>query len=529
MKTDKLQDALTEIDEELIAEAGRKEKKRSLRAVILSAAAACVLLAGGLITAKMWSPLSAKNGTEREKKRETEVAETNTDKIETETVKETKETKGASEKEGKVKAKGTALRTAVYPSTAKNVSSEEYIGKNGIFDNEAYEKDREAWEAVWKRQMEESRELPELLNGFYQKILAGTFSEYAGENTICSPANLYLALSMLAEVTDGESRTEILEVLGASDIVSLRDTASKLWDSNYVDNGELVTLLANAVFLKEDLPVSEDALKTLAEEYFADIYAGDPTDAGYAKCLQDWLNEKTGGQLRDTVKDVRMDPEMYASLVSTIYFRGKWQYPFNPADTEKMTFHGVKADEQAEFMYRYSTGAFYYFDHFSAICLEFSGGDYMWLILPDEGYTPEEIAAEPDLLWLLSKGLYSDEHRSWTQIRLHVPKFDITSDIDEAPVLKKLGMKSVFESDSADFSPLLPETDDVFLSKVQHSARVVIDEEGCTATAFTLEDFSGSGMPEEEIEFTLDRPFLYAVTSYTGANLFTGSVNDITE
>ena len=55
--------------------------------------------------------------------------------------------------------------------------------------------------------------------------------------------------------------------------------------------------------------------------------------------------------------------------------------------------------------------------------------------------------------------------------------------------------------------------------------RVAVDEEGVTAAAYTVMAMSGSGMPpEDEMDFTVDRPFLFAITSDDGLPLFVGSV-----
>ena len=153
----------------------------------------------------------------------------------------------------------------------------------------------------------------------------------------------------------------------------------------------------------------------------------------------------------------------------------------------------------------------------------------MWLILPDEGYTPEEIAAEQDFADCVT--LNSDEnYMKFTMIDLSVPKFDASSDVDLCQALKDLGIRQAFDMEHADFSGLIAENREelpVYLSKVQHAGRCMIDEEGCIATAFTLEMLCGAAMPDGSVEFTLDRPFVFAITSYTGAVLFTGVVNQL--
>ena len=55
---------------------------------------------------------------------------------------------------------------------------------------------------------------------------------------------------------------------------------------------------------------------------------------------------------------------------------------------------------------------------------------------------------------------------------------------------------------------------------------VVIDEEGCLAAAFTVLIFGVESEPPEyeELHFTLDRPFLFVVSSRDNLPLFTGVV-----
>ena len=67
---------------------------------------------------------------------------------------------------------------------------------------------------------------------------------------------------------------------------------------------------------------------------------------------------------------------------------------------------------------------------------------------------------------------------------------------------------------------------EVYLSQAKHAARVAIDEEGVTAAAYTAMMMCGAGAPpEEEVDFTLDRPFVFAITGTDGLPLFVGVVH----
>ena len=100
------------------------------------------------------------------------------------------------------------------------------------------------------------------------------------------------------------------------------------------------------------------------------------------------------------------------------------------------------------------------------------------------------------------------------------------ADCTDENALRALGVTDVFDAGKADFSPLTDKADSIFLSQAKHSARVTIDEEGVVAAAYTVMVACGAALPpDERVEFTLDRPFLFAVTGESGEILFAGIVN----
>ena len=67
------------------------------------------------------------------------------------------------------------------------------------------------------------------------------------------------------------------------------------------------------------------------------------------------------------------------------------------------------------------------------------------------------------------------------------------------------------------------------MNKIDHAVRVGIDEEGVTGAAYTvIEPTYGSAGPQikKKVDFILDRPFLFVITSRDGLPLFTGIVNE---
>ncbi len=127
------------------------------------------------------------------------------------------------------------------------------------------------------------------------------------------------------------------------------------------------------------------------------------------------------------------------------------------------------------------------------------------------------------------------ENGSWSQtqqaeVDLSLPKFDVSSDLDLLDALAQLGMTDVQTPGAADFTPLTTANQlPLALTEAKHAARVKIDEDGCEAAAYTiLSVCETAAMPPEEIvEFTLDEPFLFAITGADGLPLFAGIVNQV--
>lgn len=148
-----------------------------------------------------------------------------------------------------------------------------------------------------------------------------------------------------------------------------------------------------------------------------------------------------------------------------------------------------------------------------------------WFLLPDEGVSPEELLRDGQAMdFLLSPGEW--ENSKYLFVNLALPKFDITSQTDLREGLAALGVTDVMDPESSDFTPMTTEAEGIFLSQAQHDVRVAIDEEGVTAAAYTVMAAAGAGEPpEEEVDFVLDRPFLFVLTSSDGLPLFVGVVN----
>ena len=143
------------------------------------------------------------------------------------------------------------VREAAYPAYPKEPRFEDYFDENGEGDWDAYDaaytEYREALQKLGKLDAEPDGDA---LMAFADRTLDKFFAD--SENRVYSPISLYAALSMLTEMTDGETKRQVMALLGAADSETLRQTVRDLWMSVYLDDGRSVCRLANGAFLRED-------------------------------------------------------------------------------------------------------------------------------------------------------------------------------------------------------------------------------------------------------------------------------------
>ena len=419
----------------------------------------------------------------------------------------------------------TQLASPVETAMAQYPNEAKYIASNGNFNSEKYDED---WDAWWESYQEKTADMtaPAAMTHWFTTSIPALMQGAGKENRVCSPLNIYMALSMLAAVTDGETRQQILDALGAESLDALQKQTVQLWTENSWDDGLVTSTLANSIWLRNGYSYNEETLQTLGEDYYASAFSGEMGSDAYNNMLRDWINEHTGNLLTEQANGLKLDPNTVIALVSTIYYRAPWSDSFYDGATTQDVFHAPDSDVTAEFLHSSEYNTVYYGDGFSALGLSLQNSGRMWLLKPDEGTDASALLQNEDALgFLLANGEWSQTQSA--TVNLSLPKFDVSSDLDLLDTLAQLGMTDVMDGTKSDFTPLTTANDSLELTQAKHAARVKIDEDGCEAAAYTVLAPEATAMmgPEDEIDFTLDNPFVFAITGIDGLPLFVGLVN----
>ena len=368
---------------------------------------------------------------------------------------------------------------------------------------------------------------------YYTDITRTVLSDKVGENKIFSPLCMYMSLSMIAETSDGNTRQQILNIMHQPDIESSRESAKSIWLSNYMDNGEDKLLLANSLWTNSGWTYEQSLMDLLASEYFASSFSGDPSDPDYSSAYREWLHDQTDGLLDEYLGGAQLDPGMVMTLVSSVNFSGKWEGSFSYP--EEGVFHGTSGDVTTPF-YKSDAGVRTYTgEHFISADVKLKGNGSVRFILPEEGMTPEQLLEDEELFTFMNDRVpewdaLEPTRRDPTVMKvptLVMPLVDFSNSFEMKKYLREMGVTDAFDKSRSDFTPLSPDGQgDLFISAIEHDARIMIDQDGCRAVAVTISTI-GSGTPVFYDQIVLDRPYIVEIVSESGLPIFVGIVNNI--
>ena len=346
------------------------------------------------------------------------------------------------------------------------------------------------------------------------------------KNNVYSPVSLYYALALLANVTDGNTKKEILDVLGLKEN-ELLNKMDELYKNLNINHGKGRLMLNSSLWFNENFSINDDNTKEIAEATNSAIRKGKMGTDTFDKQIHRWINVNTNNLLKDSVENIKTTSDGILSLISTIYLKGNWTIDFEESDTKKDTFKiSDKEDVECDFMNNFFDDDLLIGKHFKALMMYINGIATMMFVLPNEGYSLKDISSDDDLIELLN-GNIKKLKREYYHINFSVPKFDIKADTNIIEQLQLLGINDALNMNKADFSPVTSEKE-VFLSDAKQATRLKIDEKGVEGAGYTYLDMPCGSIcldKPEEIDFKLDRPFMFSVVN-SAAPIFVGTITN---
>lgn len=349
------------------------------------------------------------------------------------------------------------------------------------------------------------------------KVLSGT-----ERNANYSPFSLYYALAMAAQGAKGKTAEEMLKLLGMSDAKTLAEQCGNLYRqmASRERDGKAELMLADSLWLSDSyegakVNYNQDFLNTCAEQFYAEVFSADFSSSKTAEAMKKWIKQKTNGTLEP---NMQTDPATMLSIINTLYLKDEWTDRFYKEATASGFFTKTNGEKvTCSFMNAIRDQGFMRGENYTASMIGMKNFGSMWFILPDEGVSTDDILSSPETL----EEILTGETNGYGMVTFSIPKFEFSSKFDLVDALKSLGINEAFE-ETADFSGISDQA--AFISDVKQETYITIDENGLEASAFTQIDYCGAGMPQDNAELILNRPFIYIIKG--SAPLFMGVIND---
>ena len=350
-------------------------------------------------------------------------------------------------------------------------------------------------------------------------IIKVTNADSKNKNYLISPYNIEIALNMLREGADGNTKDEIDKVIGNRTIndVSVKDKIS----------------IANAIFIKDIYKndVKKDFINTLETKYQSEVLYDKFQNPSV---INNWVKEKTNGMIEKVVDQISDDYVM--GLASALALDVKWLNSFECNKTTSEEF--IKIDNNkmnVEMMHQqYTSNAKY-----------IKNDEVDGIILP---YDIEESGKELEFVALLPNTSVNDYINNLTSdklnslfnnpvlaknnlhINLSLPRFTYDYEVNDfIGVLEKMGINDAFNPSKANFKKMIEIDENVYVGEAVHKTKIELNEKGTKAAAVTYfgmyKNSAAIDNNFEEINIKFNKPFVYMIREKnTGEILFFGTV-----
>lgn len=347
-----------------------------------------------------------------------------------------------------------------------------------------------------------------------------------GENPFISPVSLYMALSMLYNGAEGDTKDEIAEVLGVKGIEAgdLNQANASLMSILASDTEEIELRIGNSIWLNDSYQFQEEFTASNRDYFNAEIEEIDISDKASAVEINEWVQDATNNKIKKMAEEP-LDSNIVAMLLNAVYFKGDWQHKFEAGATNESRFMG-EGDKKSTVQMMKLEERIPYFetDSFQAVSLPYGDGEIdMKLFLPRSSSNLEEFREALNTEnWKRWNGEFSSR-----QGLVLMPKFKMEYQIILNDAMKELGMPSAF-AENANFPHIVEGDSELAVTSIAQKTYLDINEEGTEAAAATSITVGESGDAEPPFTMKMERPFFLAITDIeSGAILFMGEIKNL--
>lgn len=331
------------------------------------------------------------------------------------------------------------------------------------------------------------------------------------KNYVISPYSAGVALSMLAEGAEGQTRVEFDDALNNCMFRAI----------DLGGNDTVLVKSANSLWLDDNFSVRNRYVGLLQKDFDAFVDVLPFSDPATVKAINNWCSENTNGKIDNIIDKLR--PDMVMVLANALYFNAPWVKAFAPEATKEAVFHGLAGDTKVQMMNTKSTFRYAEYMGCQMVELPYEGGRYaMYVVLPPRNWDANSIIPHiGESAYDAAMNMLSDR-----EVVLRMPKVKLETSLILNEAIQKMGVKSAFTS-AADFKSISA-MGPLVLDQVKQKCYIDIAEKGTEAAAVTVAQIRLTAArpgAQTAAVMTVDRPYLFFIADHETSNiLFAGKV-----
>lgn len=359
-----------------------------------------------------------------------------------------------------------------------------------------------------------------------QDLYRVTSEQQKANNFVISPLSIQLALYMVYNGAEGETREEIGDLLRVmdADLETLNQRVKILIDylSGLVEEGHLD--VHNALFYDENrVEIAEQFVQRLTqyfELHHADLNFDEPAAVA---SINQWVQDKTYDKIQEVLQDISDQEVLF--LLNALYLKADWVTGFLEEATAERPFTTMDGTE-IMIPTMHQTMSVQHLTRDGAVVTRLPLADsslYAYLIMPNNPNDLENMI-QSDIVNAIWENSLDFDH---SRVRFEMPIVETKTHVTLNNALQSLGMVTAFDPQNADLTLMgqakngLP----LFVSRTLHDVYLKMDEKGVEGAAVTTIGVGTTSLPPA---LQLNKPFLYLIVDQQfGLPLFIGQFTGV--
>ncbi|MDP1815808.1 MAG: serpin family protein [Leadbetterella sp.] len=346
--------------------------------------------------------------------------------------------------------------------------------------------------------------------------------ESVDKNYFISPLSLHIALGMLLNGADTDTKKEIQKVLGLENqsMEEINKTYLELIENLPKVDPKVVNTIANSIWQDKNFTSEQTFIDNLTSSFKARLYNEDFGNPATVDKINKWASDNTNTKIKKILEQI--EPSQVMFLINALYFKGDWTKEFKTENTQKAEFVGTNTTKMVDMMNQ--TTEFKYADlkDYQLVELPYGGEKYTMNIVLPKNTSIENIVKN------LNSAAWQSAQNSLTKRKVVVglPKFKIEYSKKLNGILQQMGMVKAF-SDQADLSKIAKPAGKLKVGFVKQDTFVAVDEKGTEAAAVTTIGIEVTSLPVYP-EIICNKPFAFLITEKTSNTImFIGKVSNL--